>query len=436
MMPSETLVLSRTPALKTAAPPTAMAGLLGDRPARTPPAPPITARLTRLSWRRSPVVPDISQAIHAAPDRARVTAMAVPRGPGEPGPGSASETLTMTATRPKARTASIILATLTTRFPVTGSHRVASRNTPASPFLCRGVAINVTRRDVLGLAPGGLTPGGDRVDAGWVEAGFRASTRGQAAGRRGSNRLVPSVADISSNTSSRSSDNGRQRLDPQPRHPGRRPDERPRPAQGRPHAAAAAVHRRGRHRPVLHQGGGVLGQRPGPGDRRDRGRPGPRRPGRRADAGALRRAGRSYRLARGPAVRAGLGGRGGRAAVLRLRRRPRVRPPARELAGDHPHHRGRAHRQPHLPVHRHAAGPDRDARGQGQHGHRPGPPGRGRGRCRERGQRPLTVRRGPAASTGACPAGLLETRGALPCAGWLAFWGTSSGYGQALRTGG
>ncbi len=83
------------------------------------------------------MVPDTSQAIQATLDRASVTAIVTPRGPGEPGPGWASETLTMTAIRPKARTTSMIRATLTTRSPVTESDRVANPN----------MSINVTRQE-------------------------------------------------------------------------------------------------------------------------------------------------------------------------------------------------------------------------------------------------------------------------------------------------
>src|SRR6185437_7942029 len=160
MMASEALVFRRTPALKAAAQPTAMAGLLGDTPASTPPAPPITARLPRLSARRCPVGPDSSQPTQPAADRPSVIAIVTPRGPGVPGPGSDSETLMMTATRPKARTASTILATLTTRSPVTGSCRVANPNTPASPFSMP--VINVTRWSAAGPGrAGGRGPGGD-----------------------------------------------------------------------------------------------------------------------------------------------------------------------------------------------------------------------------------------------------------------------------------
>jgi hypothetical protein len=54
-MASEASVRNRTPALKAAAQPTATAGLLGDRPASTPPAAPITTSPPRFSPRLAPV---------------------------------------------------------------------------------------------------------------------------------------------------------------------------------------------------------------------------------------------------------------------------------------------------------------------------------------------------------------------------------------------
>src|SRR5205809_2876846 len=147
-MASDASVRSRTPALKAAAQPTATAGLFGDSPASTPPAPAITTRLPRFSRVLSPVLPDSIQATHAAADRPSAIAMARPRAPAEPGPGLARETVTITTTRPQARTRSITRVALTTRAPVTGSLRVAKPNTllaPDSPA-CLPASINVARR--------------------------------------------------------------------------------------------------------------------------------------------------------------------------------------------------------------------------------------------------------------------------------------------------
>ena len=115
MMPSDTSVLSRTPALKHAAQPMATAGLFGDSPASTPPAAPITTRLPRFSQGlRSASI----QTIHAAADRPSATAMARPRALSVPGRGLARETVMITTTRPMARMTSITRVTLTTRAPV------------------------------------------------------------------------------------------------------------------------------------------------------------------------------------------------------------------------------------------------------------------------------------------------------------------------------
>src|SRR5258705_12502770 len=146
-MASDPSVRSRTPALNAAAQPTATAGLFGDSPASAPPAPPNTIRLPRLSRRLSPVLPDSIQATHAAADRPSMIAMARPRAPSESGRGLASETVTITTTRPQARTRSITRLALTTRAPVTGSLRVAKPNTLAAPDspACLPTAINVAR---------------------------------------------------------------------------------------------------------------------------------------------------------------------------------------------------------------------------------------------------------------------------------------------------
>ena len=152
MMASDASVLSRTPALKAAAQPTATAGLFGDSPASTPPAPAITTRLPRFSRVLSPVLPDSIQATHATADRPSVIAMARPRAPAEPGPGLARETVTITTTRPQARTRSTTRVTLTARPPVAGSLRVAKPNTllaPDSPACLPApvpAGINVARR--------------------------------------------------------------------------------------------------------------------------------------------------------------------------------------------------------------------------------------------------------------------------------------------------
>jgi hypothetical protein len=131
-MASDNSVFSRTPALKHAAQPTATAGLLGDRPASTPPAAPITTSPPRFIHCLIPTqrpFPDSSQTIHAAADRPRVTAMARPRALSVPGRGLASETVTITTTRPKARTRSTTHGTSTSTMPVAGSLRVTKPNT-------------------------------------------------------------------------------------------------------------------------------------------------------------------------------------------------------------------------------------------------------------------------------------------------------------------
>ena len=84
MMPSDTSVFSRTPALKHAAQPMATAGLLGDRPASTPPAAPMTARLPRFVQR---LCSASIQTIHAAADRPSAIAIARPRALSAPGRG-------------------------------------------------------------------------------------------------------------------------------------------------------------------------------------------------------------------------------------------------------------------------------------------------------------------------------------------------------------
>ena len=132
-MASDASIRSRTPALNAAAQPTATAGLFGDSPASTPPAPAMTIRLPRFSRALSPVLPDSIQATHAAADRPSMTAMATPRGPAVPGPGLEKQTVTMTTTRPQARTRSTARVTLTTRSPVAGSLRAAKPNTLAAP---------------------------------------------------------------------------------------------------------------------------------------------------------------------------------------------------------------------------------------------------------------------------------------------------------------
>ena len=126
MMASDTSVLSRTPALKAAAQPKATAGLFGDSPASTPPTAPITGRMARFVRGRSAAS---IQTIHAAADRASVTAMAKLRGASMPGRGRATETVMITTTRPAARMRSMTRVTLTTRSPVTASFRVAKLNT-------------------------------------------------------------------------------------------------------------------------------------------------------------------------------------------------------------------------------------------------------------------------------------------------------------------
>ena len=132
-MASDASVRSRTPALKAAAQPTATAGLLGDSPASAPPAPAIRIRLPRLSQRLSPVLPDSIQAIHPTADRPSVIAMARPRALSKLGGGLARETVTITTTRPQARTRSITRVALITLAPVAGSLRVAIPNTLVAP---------------------------------------------------------------------------------------------------------------------------------------------------------------------------------------------------------------------------------------------------------------------------------------------------------------
>ena len=131
VMASDPSVRSRTPALKVAAQPTATAGLFGDSPASAPPAPPIAIRLPTLS-QLSPVLPDSIQATHATADRPSMTAMATPRAPPVPGPGLASETVTITTRRPQARIRSISRVTLTAP-PVAGSLRDTKPNTLVAP---------------------------------------------------------------------------------------------------------------------------------------------------------------------------------------------------------------------------------------------------------------------------------------------------------------
>ena len=129
MMPSDTSVLSRTPALKHAAQPMATAGLLGDSPASTPPATPITTRLPRFVQR---LCSASIQTIHAAADRPSATAIARLRALSVPGSGLARETVMITTTRPMARMTSVTRVTLTTRAPVTTSFRVAKPNTTST----------------------------------------------------------------------------------------------------------------------------------------------------------------------------------------------------------------------------------------------------------------------------------------------------------------
>jgi hypothetical protein len=114
-----------------AAQPTATAGLFGDRPASAPPIPAIAIRLPTLSQCLSPVLPDSIQAIHATTDRPSVIAIARPWALSVPGRGLASETVTITTSRPQARTRSISRVTLTA--PVAGSLRDMKPNTLVAP---------------------------------------------------------------------------------------------------------------------------------------------------------------------------------------------------------------------------------------------------------------------------------------------------------------
>ena len=115
VMPSETTVLSRAPALNAATQPTATAGPLGDSPASTPPAPPSTTRLQTISRsRRSEKI----QAIQAKADTPSMAAIAGPRTPPEAGPGRASHAVvTTTTTRPTVRTVLITRPAVTERSP-------------------------------------------------------------------------------------------------------------------------------------------------------------------------------------------------------------------------------------------------------------------------------------------------------------------------------
>ena len=151
-IPSDSSVLSRTPALNVAAQPTASAGLFGDSPASTPPAPPSTIRLPTVSHgMRSESI----QAIQARADTASVIAIATCRGSPMPGRGLDRVTVMSTTTRPQLRTRSVTRVTLTARAPVTGSVRVAKPNTPFAPgltFRPDTAGITVARRGRV--APG------------------------------------------------------------------------------------------------------------------------------------------------------------------------------------------------------------------------------------------------------------------------------------------
>ena len=107
----------------------ATAGLLGDSPASTPPATPITTRLPRFVQR---LFSASIQTIHAAADRPSTIAIARLRALSTPGRGRATDTVMITTTRPMARIMSVTRVTLTTRAPVTTSFRVAKLNTTST----------------------------------------------------------------------------------------------------------------------------------------------------------------------------------------------------------------------------------------------------------------------------------------------------------------
>ena len=79
------------------------------------------------------MLPDSIQAIHPTADRPSVIAMARPRALSKLGGGLARETVTITTTRPQARTRSITRVALITLAPVAGSLRVAIPNTLVAP---------------------------------------------------------------------------------------------------------------------------------------------------------------------------------------------------------------------------------------------------------------------------------------------------------------
>src|ERR1700753_3601705 len=89
---TEAAVPSWAPAVNVTTQPMARAGLFGASAGGRPPVTPRTPSAPGGSRAQRPVV---IQAIQAAPQTARVAAMAVPRGPGVAGPGLKKQMLTM-----------------------------------------------------------------------------------------------------------------------------------------------------------------------------------------------------------------------------------------------------------------------------------------------------------------------------------------------------
>ena len=125
-MPSDTGRESHAPALKAATQPTAMAGLFGDRPASTPPPTPMTTRLASIDPSRRPIT---IQVIQAAAQTASMTAIPVSRALPKPGAGRATDTVTITMTRPTTCTVWMTRATPRERAPGGGDIRVAREGT-------------------------------------------------------------------------------------------------------------------------------------------------------------------------------------------------------------------------------------------------------------------------------------------------------------------